>query len=172
MIKNIQIINFKSHKDTTVDLRNLTVFCGENGVGKSSLIQSLLLLKQTHNKSKLQEHLSLNFPLCNIGKTKDALYEFNDGIDKNKIIFKISDSHNNYSWVFDASKEYDFLNRINKIEDSFGYDELSLFTSNFQYLSAARVAQYKSNDYEVVTNRQLSINGGKGELTAHFLYEY
>lgn len=172
MINQLQIINFKSHKSTIVDLKNLTIFCGENGVGKSSVIQSLLLLKQTHDKSKLQEHLSLNFPLCNIGKTKDALYEFNDGVDKNKIIFKISDAHKDYCWVFDASKEYDFLNRINNIEESKDYNKLSLFTSNFQYISAARVADYKSNDYEVVTNKQLSINEGKGELTAHFLYEY
>jgi predicted ATPase len=172
MINLLQIVNFKSHKDTTVHLKNLTVFCGENGVGKSSLIQSLLLLKQTHNKSKLHEHLSLNKPLCDIGKTKDALYEFNDGDNKNEIAFVITDENLEYSWIFDASKEYDFLNRKNDIDDSSGYEKLSLFSNNFQYVSAARLAEYKSNDYEVLSNKQVSVELGKGELTAHFLYQY
>ncbi|MCF6140698.1 DUF3696 domain-containing protein [Flavobacterium sp. K77] len=172
MINLLRIVNFKSHKDTTVQLKNLSVFCGENGVGKSSLIQSLLLLKQTHNKSKLQEHLSLNKPLCDIGKTKDALHEFNDGENKNEIVFVIADENKEYSWMFDASKEYDFLNRINDIDDSSGYENLSLFTNDFQYISAARIAEYESDDYEVSSNKQISIRLGKGELTAHFLYEY
>ncbi len=172
MINSIQIVNFKSHKDTTVHLKSLTVFCGENGAGKSSLIQSLLLLKQAHNKSKLHEHLSLNKPLCDIGKTKDALHEFNDGENKNEIAFIIADEDIEYSWIFDASKEYDFLTRINDIADSSGYESLSLFTNNFQYVSAARIAEYESDDYEVSFNKQVSIKLGKGELTAHFLYQY
>ncbi len=39
MINSINIQNFKSHKNTSLDLKNLTVLCGNNGVGKSSAIQ-------------------------------------------------------------------------------------------------------------------------------------
>ena len=45
MIDKIIINNFKSHKNTELDLSYLNIFTGVNGVGKSSILQSLLLLK-------------------------------------------------------------------------------------------------------------------------------
>ena len=66
MIKSIEIQNFKSHKQTAVSLGNLTLLCGQNGVGKSSIIQALLLLRQTYRKGTLNEGLDLNKPLVEI----------------------------------------------------------------------------------------------------------
>jgi predicted ATPase len=168
MINNVEITNFKSHKETKIDLKNLTLLCGQNGVGKSSFIQSLLLLRQSHLKGKLQEHLSLNKPLCNIGKTKDALYLLNDGDNKNEIIIKI----NTINWRFDASEEFDFLKKINDDINLEDYNSISLFTNNFQYISALRGTSFESDDFEIHLNKQISLNEGKSELTAQFLYEY
>ncbi len=172
MINQLQIINFKSHKNTSLDLKNLTVLCGQNGVGKSSIIQSLLLLRQTNLKGRLDKVLALNAPLCFIGKVKDAIYQFNEGETKEKISFHIKDNTQQYFWVFDASKELDFLNIIQQESSFKGYKKLSLFTSDFQFLSASRSSEYKSDDYEVITQKQISLNEGKGELLGHFLYEY
>ncbi|MBL0181004.1 MAG: AAA family ATPase [Chitinophagaceae bacterium] len=47
MIKQIKIRNFKSLKAVDLKLKHLNVITGINGVGKSSLIQSLLLLRQS-----------------------------------------------------------------------------------------------------------------------------
>ncbi|MFH1636342.1 MAG: AAA family ATPase [Chloroflexota bacterium] len=48
MLKNIRIENFKSFQDTqTIELAPLTILAGINSAGKSSLIQALLLLKQS-----------------------------------------------------------------------------------------------------------------------------
>ena len=52
MIKFINIQNFKSHKSTPINLKNLTVLCGNNGVGKSSAIQLFLLLREAYIKDK------------------------------------------------------------------------------------------------------------------------
>ena len=172
MITQLQIINLKSHKNTTVDLKNLTVLCGQNGVGKSSLIQSLLLLRQTNLKGRLDKVLSLNDPLCFIGKVKDAIYQFNEGENKDKIRFQIKEGEKQYLWVFDASKELDFLDIINTQSSFANYQQLSLFTSDFQFLSASRSSDYKSDDYEVLTQKQISISEGRGELLGQFLYEY
>ena len=48
MIKQVKLHNFKCFKDETFNLGNLTVMTGVNGVGKSTLIQSLLLLNQSY----------------------------------------------------------------------------------------------------------------------------
>ena len=48
MIKSLRLLNFKAFEDTgTLQLRPLTVLAGPNSGGKSSILQSLLLLKQT-----------------------------------------------------------------------------------------------------------------------------
>lgn len=78
MIKEIHIKNFKSHRSTEIQTSNLTLLCGSNGVGKSSIIQSLLLLRQSHLKNRLQEVIELNKPLCEIGTFTDALFQFAD----------------------------------------------------------------------------------------------
>lgn len=59
MLNTIELTNFKSHKNTQLSLGNLTLLCGENGVGKSSVIQSLLLLRQTYQKNRLHQGLDL-----------------------------------------------------------------------------------------------------------------
>ncbi|NLR79670.1 DUF3696 domain-containing protein [Chitinophaga eiseniae] len=172
MIEKLRIKNFKSHKDTSIALGHLTVLCGQNGVGKSSLIQALLLLRQTNLKNKLNEILDLNSPLCFIGKTKDALYLYVDKVRGDEISIILGDNDQEYSWAFDTSKDSSFLTRLNDINDSDGYNTLSLFTNDFQYISAARSADYENDDYEVQIQRQLSIKKGKGELTAQYLYTF
>ncbi len=51
MLTGLRLTNFKSWDDTgQVRLAPLTIFFGRNGSGKSSLIQSLLLMKRTANR--------------------------------------------------------------------------------------------------------------------------
>lgn len=175
MIKSLRIINFKSHKDTELSLGNLTVLSGQNGVGKSSVIQSLLLLRQTHLKNRLDKILDLNSPLCFIGKSQDALYRYPHEKFENQLGFVISDETCEYSWFFgdkNSNNNYSFLDRVNNLSESGGYEKLSLFGNDFQYLSAYRNDLYLADDYAVLMQKQISVNEGKGELVAHFLNEY
>ncbi len=161
MIEKIRIVNFKSHKDTRLDLQNLTVLCGQNGVGKSSLIQSLLLLRQTYQKNRLDELLDLNDPLCYLGKTKDVLYQYPDEEIGDEIGIVLATFDKEYSWLFDTSRESTYLKRINEIGDSEGFEILALFQDNFQYISAARSDLYETDDYNVEVQKQLSKNEGR-----------
>lgn len=174
MINFIRIANFKSHKDTSLKLKNLTILSGQNGVGKSSLIQSLLLLRQTFQKNRLNEILDLNDPLCYIGKANDALYKFPNEEFEDEIGFVLVDDLIEYSWMFRdiSSKNSTYLKRTNDLEDSEGFENLALFKNSFQYLSASRNTEYLSDDYAVEIQKQISIKEGKGELVAHFLSEY
>ena len=48
MIEKIELKNFKTFDEETFTLRPLTLIAGVNSMGKSSVIQSLLLLKQSY----------------------------------------------------------------------------------------------------------------------------
>ena len=74
MIEKIVIKNFKSIKHTETKISNLNLLMGLNGMGKSSFIQSLLLLMQS---DKLEDNfVDLNGILAQIGQGRDALYQF------------------------------------------------------------------------------------------------
>lgn len=62
MLNKISLHNFKAFQEMKeLEIKNLTVIVGRNSCGKSSLIQSLLLLKQTLDSQS-------NTPLCLDGK--------------------------------------------------------------------------------------------------------
>jgi len=54
MLNKIKLNNFKCYKNETFSLSNLTVFCGNNSVGKSTAIQALLLAFQNNFSSELE----------------------------------------------------------------------------------------------------------------------
>ena len=54
MIKNIKLKNFKVFEDENIELAPLTLITGINGMGKSSVIQALLLLKQSYEIGYLE----------------------------------------------------------------------------------------------------------------------
>ena len=52
MITNITLQNFKCFRELEVNPKLITVFIGPNGAGKSSVLQALLLLKQSAESSR------------------------------------------------------------------------------------------------------------------------
>ena len=174
MIKNLKIKNFKIHSNTNLELSNLNILTGLNGTGKSSIIQSLLLLRQSYEANVLSSGLLLNMPLCEIGQIKDAIYE---GGDTDQIEFNLNtESLGDISWRFrPKNRDYE-QNFIPIIGESPNHlNTLSLFNSNFQYLSAARFSpreSYPLDTNAVVTKRQISLEKGQGELAVHFLHQY
>jgi predicted ATPase len=177
MIKELTIKNSKSHKNTSIKVGNLTLLCGMNGVGKSTEIQSLLLLRQTFLKKRLEEVIELNDTLCDVGNANDAFYQY--AKEENIFMeFNIKTEENNYLWTFkfdDNDSTATFMEVSESETDKSKLSHLNLFTNNFQYLSADRLGpqeSYPKDDFEVRRNRQISIEKGRGELVAHFLHEY
>lgn len=78
MFAQLRLVNFKAWSDTgNISLRPLTMLLGTNSSGKSSLIQSLLLLKQTARSPDRTVHLNLGGDeindLFNFGAFEDVL---------------------------------------------------------------------------------------------------
>lgn len=178
MITGLDISNFKSHKHTSIQLGHLTVLTGINGCGKTSVIQSLLLLRQSFLKNRLAMGLDLNQPLCNIGIANDALYQMAEhGIIK--FVFS-TDDNKEYVFEFDAEKglKDSFIRKYQYNETASRIDELdgiSLFNNDFQYISASRwggKSIFPKESFAVEVQKQISQSEGQGELVAHFLYKY
>lgn len=99
MISSIHIKNFKTLKDTgEVPIKPLTLLTGVNGTGKSSLIQVLLILRQSFKNGKLadSEEIMLKGDLVDIGTGRDALYYF--ASDQELIEFSIRGYGIEYSY--------------------------------------------------------------------------
>lgn len=72
MLKSWEVENFKSLTGKVpIDLGEITVLCGANSSGKSSIIQSILLLKQTLSSGQRNRQLTLNGPLVKLGTFKN-----------------------------------------------------------------------------------------------------
>jgi predicted ATPase len=169
MIAALHIRNFKSHANTLLSLKPLTLLTGLNGSGKSSVLQSLLLLRQSYKQQRLEEALRLSGDLCEIGTGKDAIYQSAQN-DFLQFTLKVDDK--TYEWQFSSKENKDYLPLIQKnVSANASLKDLSLFNNNFQYISAGRLPElkYGRGDIEVENERQISLKSGQGELVAQFL---
>ncbi|MBD2343750.1 AAA family ATPase [Anabaena subtropica] len=172
MIRFIRLINFKRFENQLLEFRPLTLISGLNSTGKSTVLQSLLLLRQSYQQDLLPKTgLALNGDLVSIGTAQDALYE---SAKENHISFEICWENYEATWNFNYNpdeKEEDVLNVISEPDNTEIYKS-NIFSQNFHYLQAERIGPRSFNemsDYQVRRLRQI---GTRGEYTAHFLYIY
>jgi len=142
-------------------------------MGKSSIIQSLLLLKQSYDKGHLRSGgLTLKGELSNIGVGRDAIFR---GGEVESIRFGISflakEKSVDFMWAFGYEADSDVLPFDSAFVIPDGIDELPIFKNNLKYLNAERTVrnQYERSDFHVVTNRSLGMHG---EYTAHYLAQF
>jgi len=88
MIKSLSLSNFKSIGKTLIlnddgepiegrlEFKPLTVFCGKNSSGKSTVLQSILLLAQTLQSNVPTQTLVLNGPMVKLGSVDDVKTDF------------------------------------------------------------------------------------------------
>lgn len=176
MIRSVRLQNYKCFEDQLLEFRALTLLSGLNSTGKSSVIQSLLLLRQSYQENLLRvTGLALNGDLVHVGTAKDALFE---GAKEDVIGFDLAlgDKTTEMAWRFQYDREADVLGlapRETQVTDAIHNQEdiyrSSLFSWNFHYLQAERIGPrrfFETSDFLVRQRRQL---GSAGEYTAQFL---
>lgn len=88
MLTNISLENFKGfQKLSGFNIKPITVLCGGNSSGKSSILQSILLLKQTLESRNLNQTLLLNGRFVHLGAFENIIYQKNND---NKVAFELS----------------------------------------------------------------------------------
>ena len=76
MIRRLALLNFKCLESLDLVCAPLTVLCGVNGAGKSSVIQSLLVLRQSFQAGELNRgRLILGGDLADLGTGQDVMFE-------------------------------------------------------------------------------------------------
>ena len=168
MIDRITLSNFKCFEAQSIELRSLTLLAGLNSSGKSTIIQSLLLLRQSFLEQLLPGvGLTLNGKLVQLGAAKDVLFE---EAAADEIGFSLYDD-------FPASveiecayqEEADVLELSGIVESSAAVWKTNLFREDFRYLQAERVGprtSFAMSDYEVRRQRQI---GTAGEYAAQYV---
>jgi predicted ATPase len=167
MIRSLRLQNFKCFTSQSFELGSLTLLAGLNGMGKSSMMQSLLLLRQSYQQRLLPNvGLALNGDLLRLGTAKDALCEW---AEEEKIGFGlVLTSGVEGNWLFSYTPEAHVMELASPPVSSEIF-EASLFSDHFHYLQAERVGprvSFEMSDFDVRQHRQL---GSRGEFTGHFL---
>lgn len=168
MIERIEIENLKSLKSVAMKTLPLNLLMGLNGMGKSSFIQSLLLLRQ--NKALGLAKIALNGEYTEIGRGRDALYQ--NAVDETiRINADMTDSEGCHislpcSLLYKADSNVLENNKVFPLDI---LDRYPLFNNNFQYLEAVRTGpctDYPMSYADVIEHRQIGL---RGEYAVHFL---
>ncbi|MBF4493187.1 AAA family ATPase [Flavobacterium sp. MR2016-29] len=160
MVDKIHIKNFKCLKDNAINFRNLTVLAGTNSVGKSSVIQALLLSKITIEKliqfSQLAEAFKKNkkieIPLngkylLNLGNTLEVLSR---DVDSNIISFSLYNHQSKSEMFFPLIAEDNKLDSYNlELHESWiNKNSFQDLQEEFYYLNAERLGPRLTYDVE------------------------
>lgn len=178
MIRYAHLTNFKCFQRERVPFNQLTVLSGGNGVGKSSVIQSLLLLRQTGDRARLlagavrmtdEGHPPLNIKLNEEYRLSlgNSVTLTNADIESDIVVLGVSgDRTESVSCSFEASttKPTTSIACIDAPEDLLvRAGAFSIFQEEFHYLVAERVGP---RDLQPMADQPFISTGYAGEFTA------
>lgn len=163
MIKRIHVKNFKCFEEQSVECRELNLFTGVNGMGKSAFIQTMLLFRQTYERKGVLEegNILLNGHYVSLGTMKDISYWYKKDSD---IEIEIEEDGQSFKCHSNCDESELVWNFEEKIETS------SLMGSGFEYISAERLGPRRY--YDELSGERFSATqiGAKGEYAISVLY--
>lgn len=172
MIKEIRLKNFKCFQNVEVPLSNLNLLSGINSMGKSTIIQAILLLRQAFEKGSLKDGIYLNGEYVQIGTGIDLLYFNADG--DIEIVIK-DENGQEYSWVLEYIRDSDYLKLKNEVtlgNNNEIKSQLNFLNSNFEYITAERFGprkSYEKSAYDVLVKNHV---GMYGEHAVYYLEKH
>lgn len=165
MIRKLKITNFKCFGSLELNLKPLNVLMGLNGMGKSTVIQSLLLLRQSYQENGLLG-LKLNGKYVTLGNGNDVLSE---RAEEEKICFCVEEDEGSLLAQYDYVPESDLLPNIQLKNEMVNDRDSVLLGDGLLYLSACRIeprALYRIADEKELQRRDF---GNNGELAIYYL---
>lgn len=165
MIAELSIKNFKCFEALKLDLKPLNVLMGLNGMGKSTVIQSLLLLRQSYQANGMRT-LNLNGKYVLLGNGSDVLFERSED---EKIGFSVREDDGMILAEYNYLPESDQLPSCLLENKGFKNDSSVLLGERLLYLSAYRIDPrilYRIADEKEILKRDF---GNNGEFAIHYL---
>lgn len=162
MITGLELENFKCFEKLQIDLKSVNIFTGVNGVGKSTVIQALLLLFQSSGESR---RLALNGKYVEMGYSQDVVY---DKAQEDFVKIGLTGSgEKEYTHIFSYEQDVDYLTAVETPADPVFLEE-----EKFIYLSAYRIKPQER--YRVISEKDLKMRrfGNNGEFALQYLGMY
>lgn len=160
----LTIHNFKCFKDQDVELRDLTVLVGANGMGKSTVVQSLLLLRQCKECDSDSGTILLNGPYALALGTYESVRSHY--ADEELISFKVQTKENNLVLYAEMSGLDERQTYTMKREYRVVNSNKGLADECFYFLSAERTGPKIS---QIIKELPFPHTGYYGEHIAQFL---
>lgn len=151
MLKALNIENFKSWKKARIEFAPITGIFGRNSSGKSSIIQFLLLLKQTKEATDRALTLNIGGPYVDLGSFQDLIY----GHDiQNQLSWEISFSRKTELKIPDFGKGEDIsVQSIVELPDSDSEIENTQLSYKFAgYRIALQPRKQNASELELTTD--------------------
>ncbi|MFF2125613.1 DUF3696 domain-containing protein [Streptomyces olivochromogenes] len=185
MIDQLSLTNFKAFRSADIRLAPVTLLTGLNSSGKSTVLQSFALLRQSYDSGTLlstdgdsDEHggFLLDGDLVELGTGQDLLHEdFVRGETETDPLITVgfrTDGGQTYAWSAQYAPEQDVLPSPRVVLPSDLpelWSQTPLFSRRFQYLKADRIVpatSYPRSHHQAIGRGFL---GSRGEHTVNFL---
>lgn len=180
MINKLKLDYFKCFESIIIELKMLNILCGENASGKSSLIQSILILNQTMHANEWSKNLVLNGDNVNLGTVSDVIDKVNG---RNNVNISIADENNIMGWTFTGErsqlsmqvenvsfngKPFNTPEKLQHLSPpEFSGENIISTIKNLTYLKAERCGP---RDFYRLTDKQESRSSSAGEHSISLLF--
>jgi predicted ATPase len=177
VISSIILTNFKCFERLDLNIKPLSLLCGPNGMGKSSVIQALLVLRQSYLSGELTSgRLVLSGDLADLGTGADLLFE-DAAVDVLGFELVWTDKSDSRRWsiAFQYEREADRLQalpqRQHRPPSYVPVQERKRppFGGQFVYLNAERIGPRKTHMLSETKARSCDL-GPKGEFVLNYLH--
>ena len=171
MLHHIALKNFKCFEELRINLKNLTLITGINGAGKSSIVQALLLLRQSNDDKKVDLHkqVKIDGDLVDLIHADAMRYIFSKSSD---IEINLTNDKTTIDFVIkDAVKETKEATCIPSENLDEFLETCPLFDENFVYLYAERTPPQRSYRKYSESATDSRLGDKHGNLTAYRFYQ-
>lgn len=171
MLSKVSLKNFKSFEALELPLAPLSILTGANCAGKSTVLQALLLLRQSATIGELQNgRLLLNGQLVHIGTGRDLIYS--EATDDVIGIGLCDDAEQQIEYLFGYDRYGGALQ--SQVSSAAISPALLDYISNsiWHYVGAERIGPRRyslTSDTDVILQRKI---GPTGEHVLHYLQYY
>ncbi|MFE2286237.1 DUF3696 domain-containing protein [Streptomyces sp. NPDC059443] len=181
MIEQLSLTNFKAFRSADIRLAPVTLLTGLNSSGKSTVLQSLALLRQSYDSGTLMSTdgdadshggFLLDGDLVELGTGRDLLHEDptteRAGMDPLISVAFLTSDKETYTWSARYAPEQDVL-PLELSTRPADWGDVPLFSRRFQYLKADRIVPattYPRSHHQAIGRGFL---GSRGEHAVNFL---